>query len=106
MERLGPHWTQRELFQRYWRLRQGDEPIAAFWMDWKGETFYSRNAVLQLGPATWERELPRLLARPGRKWLLVEPARRAWLQQLLAGHPVQAIEPALTNKFVLLRVDG
>jgi hypothetical protein len=39
----------------------------------KGETFYSRNAVLQ---------------------------------QLLAGHPVQAIDPGLTDKFVLLRVDG
>jgi len=106
MERLGPHWTQRELFERYFALRQGDEPIAAFWMDWKGETFYSRNQVLQLGPANWERELPRYLGRPGRKWLLVEHARRAWLTQLLTGHGVRAVDPGLTDKFVLLAVDG
>ncbi len=47
---LSQHWTQRELFARYYALRQPDEPIAAFYMDWKGETLYSRNTVVQVKP--------------------------------------------------------
>ena len=105
MERLGPHWTQRELFQRYFALRQGEEPIAAFFMDWKGETLYSRNRVVQLKPENWERELPRFLGRGGRKWMLVEHGRLGGLQPHLVGHGVRAVDPGLSNKFVLLEID-
>jgi len=104
---LSAHWTQRDLFWRYWRQRGPGEPIAAFFMDWKGETFYSRNTVRQLGPGNYQRELPAYLTLPGRKWMLVEHNRLPWLLQLMgAGHRTRAVDPDLNNKFVLLAVDG
>lgn len=100
-------WTQRDLFSRYWSQRGAHEPIAAFFMDWKGETFYSRNTVTQLGPANWERELPRFLGQAGRKWMLVEHNRLQWLQRILGpSHTVTLMEPSLNGKFVLLLVDA
>jgi 4-amino-4-deoxy-L-arabinose transferase-like glycosyltransferase len=103
---LSHHWTQRDLFWRYWRQRTSDEPIAAFMMDWKGETFYSRNQVVQLGPNNAASDLPRFVARPGRKWMLVEHVRLNVLRGAVPlGHPMQLIEPSLNNKFVLVRID-
>jgi len=45
---MAPHWTQRHLFDTYHALRKADEPIGAYLMNWRGETFYSRNEVTQL----------------------------------------------------------
>jgi len=45
---LSHHWTQRDLFWRYYDRRAPGEPIAAYMMDWKGETFYSKNTVKQI----------------------------------------------------------
>ena len=45
---LSHHWTQRDLFWRYYAQRKPGEPIAAFLMNWRGETFYSRNTVKQI----------------------------------------------------------
>jgi hypothetical protein len=42
---LSHQWTQRDQFWRYYKDRNPDEPIAAFLMNWRGETFYSRNTV-------------------------------------------------------------
>jgi 4-amino-4-deoxy-L-arabinose transferase-like glycosyltransferase len=99
---LSQHWTQRELFSRYYDLRRPDEPIAAFWMDWKGETFYSRNTVLQVKPGN-EQLAAQLAQRPGRAWFLVEPFRLQALQQVLGPtQHLETIEPGLNNKFVLV----
>ena len=103
---LSHHWTQRDLFWRYWRQRQTDEPIAAFMMDWKGETFYSRNQVVQLGPNNAAADLPKFVARPGRKWMLTEHNRVNVLRNAVPSeHPMRMIEPDLNNKFVLLVID-
>jgi 4-amino-4-deoxy-L-arabinose transferase-like glycosyltransferase len=99
---LSQHWTQRELFSRYYALRQGDEPIAAFWMDWKGETFYSRNTVLQVKPGH-EQLAAELARRPGRAWFLVEHYRLQALKQVLGPtQRIETVEPDLNNKFVLV----
>ena len=45
---MGPHWSQRQLFDTYYALRGADDPIGAYMMNWRGETFYSRNQVAQL----------------------------------------------------------
>ena len=45
---LSHHWTQRDLFWRYYDRRKPGEPIVAYMMDWQGETFYSRNTVKQI----------------------------------------------------------
>lgn len=87
-------------------LRAPGEPIAAFMMDWKGETFYSRNQVVQLGPNNAAADLPRFLARPGHKWVLVEHGRLNVLRGTVGPqHALQLIDPALNNKFVLVRID-
>jgi hypothetical protein len=79
-----------------------DEPIAAFWMDWKGETFYSRNTVVQVKPGH-EALAAELARRPGRAWFLVEHYRLAALQQALGpAQRLEAVEPNLNNKFMLL----
>lgn len=103
---LSPHWTQRDLFWRYWRQHTDGAPIAAFMMDWKGETFYSRNTVVQLGPANAARDLPAFVARPGTKWMLTEHTRLNVLRSAVPPqHPMQLVEPDLNNKFVLVRID-
>ena len=45
---LSHHWTQRDLFWRYYAQRKPGEPIAAFMMNWRGETFYWKNTVKQI----------------------------------------------------------
>ena len=103
---MGHHWTQRDLFWRYWRQRAPEEPIAAFMMDWKGETFYSRNQVVQLGPSNYPVDLPKFVSRPGRKWMLVEQGRLNLLRATVPpGHSMRLVEPELNNKFVLVTVD-
>src|SRR5260370_35590622 len=42
---LSHHWTQRDLFWRYYAQRKPDEPIAAVMMNWRGETLYSKNTA-------------------------------------------------------------
>lgn len=103
---LSHHWTQRDLFWRYFALRQPDEPIAVFFMDWKGETFYSRNRVLQIKPGNEARAVQAYVGRPGRQWLLVEHLRSGILQRLLGPNQrVTVVDPRLNNKFVLIAVD-
>lgn len=103
---LSHHWTQRDLFGRYWQQREPNEPIAVYFMDWKGETFYSRNQVLQLKPDNWSVELPRFIDQPGRKWMLTEHSRLNALRSVIPQtHPMRLVESALNNKFVLVVVD-
>jgi 4-amino-4-deoxy-L-arabinose transferase-like glycosyltransferase len=103
---LSHHWTQRDLFWRYHAQRRPDEPIAAFLMDWKGETFYSRNQVIQLKAHNYQRDTPRFVARPGREWVLSEHSRVNALKQLIGpNYRVTTVDPALNNKFVLLRIE-
>lgn len=107
---MGDAWTQRELFARYFSLRAPGEPIGAFLMNWKGETFYSRNEVVQLLPGATPQALGEatqlFVNRLGRKWVLVEPPRLEVLRQAVGpGHAFEPVEPALNHKFVLVRID-
>src|SRR5262249_40148570 len=78
---LSHHWTQRDLFWRYYDRRATGEPIVAYMMDWKGETFYSKNTVKQIkdSPA----RMAAFAALPGRKWALVEHPRLGLLRQAI-----------------------
>ncbi len=101
---LSHHWTQRDLFWRYYDQRRPYEPIAAYMMDWKGETFYSRNTVRQD-----KESAPRLTLYgqlPGRKWALVEQARLGLLRQAVgADKTVTPIDRNLNVKFVLVTIE-
>jgi 4-amino-4-deoxy-L-arabinose transferase-like glycosyltransferase len=100
---LSHHWTQRDLFWRYYAQRKPSEPITAFLMNWRGETFYSRNTVKQI------REVNKLLPfvnQPGREWALVEHARLNLLRQTVGTDKVvTVIDRDINNKFVLVSID-
>ncbi|WP_095989904.1 ArnT family glycosyltransferase [Cystobacter fuscus] len=100
---LSHHWTQRDLFWRYYAQRKPDEPIAAYLMNWRGETFYSRNTVKQI------RETPKLrpfVEQPGREWALVEHNRLGILRQNAGTDKVvTVVDRDINNKFVLVTID-
>jgi 4-amino-4-deoxy-L-arabinose transferase-like glycosyltransferase len=101
---LTPHWSQRDLFRTYLAERKSpDEPIVAYFMNWRGETFYSRNLVRQVQDANRMKELAE---RPGRKWVIVERSRYGALRQAVGPKPALRIADQSTNKFFLVAMDG
>lgn len=100
---LSHHWTQRDLFWRYYDQRKEGEPITAFLMNWRGETFYSRNTVKQIKD---NGKLGEYANQPGREWALVEQNRLGILKQAVgADKTVSLIDRDLNNKFVLVTID-
>jgi hypothetical protein len=100
---LSPHWTQRDLFWEYYHQSSADEPIGAYLMNWRGETFYSRNRVRQLKE---NRKLAEFMAGPGdRKWLLVEQGRLSALRQALGPDVRLRVVESRNNKFALTVAD-
>jgi 4-amino-4-deoxy-L-arabinose transferase-like glycosyltransferase len=96
---LSPHWTQRDLFWEYYQESTPDEPIGAYLMNWRGETFYSKNQVRQLKD---QGKLQEYMAGPGaRKWLLVEHSRLPALRQALGNAVRLRVVESRNNKFVL-----
>jgi hypothetical protein len=98
---LSPHWTQRELF-RAWEAERGspDEPLVAWYMNWRGETFYGRNRVRDVME---ERRLAELARRPGRLWVITERGRDAALRaELGPGRRPRLV--ASNNKYELVEV--
>ncbi|MFN0063453.1 MAG: ArnT family glycosyltransferase [Myxococcaceae bacterium] len=103
---LSHHWTQRDLFWRYFAERSVGEPVAAYLMNWRGETFYSRNTVKQIPLADASRRLQAYASGPGREWALVEHARLSALRNALTpGYQVNVVERDISNKFVLVTID-
>ncbi|HYI01090.1 hypothetical protein, partial [Hyalangium sp.] len=103
---LSHHWTQRDLFWRYYRQHKPGEPIAAFEMNWRGETFYSRNQVEQFRTGDSKVRLRNYVAQPGREWVLTEHGRLGSLNSAVgADKKVTIIDRDINNKFVLVVVD-
>ena len=103
---LGRHWTQRDLLKPYFAQRQQGEPLAAFLMNWKGETFYTRNEVMQVSARDPRREITQIALQPGRAYVVVEHARVPVLRQALPpGQKMEVIAPDTMNKFALVRLD-
>ena len=101
---LSHHWTTRDMFWRYYDRRHPGEPIVAYMMDWKGETFYSRNTVKQIkdSPA----RMAAFAQLPGRKWAMVEHPRLGLLRQAIGpDHRIEQIDRDLNVKFVLVTID-
>jgi 4-amino-4-deoxy-L-arabinose transferase-like glycosyltransferase len=100
--KLTPHWTQRDLFWSYHQNSAPDEPIAAYGMNWHGETFYSRNTVRQMKEAG---EIRRFVEPAGREWILVEHAKLAGLKSTLgSSYKVKVVDKS-SNKFALVAVE-
>jgi 4-amino-4-deoxy-L-arabinose transferase-like glycosyltransferase len=100
---LTHHWTQRDLFWRYYAQRKPDEPIAAYLMNWRGETFYSRNQVKQIKEPA---RMAQYANQPGREWALVEHNRLGMLKSAVGDHAVVIHStPETNNKFVLVTIE-
>ncbi|MBS1149632.1 MAG: Polymyxin resistance protein ArnT [Myxococcaceae bacterium] len=100
---LSHHWTQRDQFWAYYQGRKPSEPITSFLMNWRGETFYSRNTVKQIKDNNL---LFQYAAQPGREWALVEHARLGILKGAVGpDKTVTLIKKDLNNKFVLVTID-
>jgi len=103
---LSHHWTQRDLFWRYSEQKRANEPIAAFLMNWRGETFYSRNQVKQIPAANAAARARAYADQPGREWALVEHFRLSNLKNAVgADHTVTPIDRDVNNKFILVTID-
>jgi 4-amino-4-deoxy-L-arabinose transferase-like glycosyltransferase len=72
MPRMSQHWSQRYLFDTYEENRQPGEPILAYQMNWRGETFYAANQDAQIRD---NKKLKEEIAKPGRKFILTETKR-------------------------------
>jgi 4-amino-4-deoxy-L-arabinose transferase-like glycosyltransferase len=70
---LAAHWTQREVFAV---LRSQDpapdEPVVAWLMNWRGETFYGKDRVREVADPARMREIA---GQPGRIWVVTEAER-------------------------------
>lgn len=101
--RLSPHWTQRDLFHEYYKQSTPDEPVGAYLMNWRGETFYSRNTVKQLKK---QQDLTEFNDAPGaRKWVLVEQSRLSVMRQALGNSARVKVIESRNNKFVLTTIE-
>ncbi len=102
---MGSHWSQRHLFDTYFGLRKAEEPIAAFMMNWRGETFYSRNTVSQLRTKT---SLKPWLNRhqQKRRFVLVEQNRLGKLKTELSASQKRKLRilDRSCNKFFLVSI--
>ena len=106
--KLSPHWSQRDLFWIYYHQSQPDEPIGAFQMNWRGETFYSRNTVRQIGRVQTPPSvsLADFVNGPGqRKWVLVEQARVGALRQGLGSSARMRVVESRNVKYALTLVE-
>ncbi|UJR84771.1 ArnT family glycosyltransferase [Sandaracinus amylolyticus] len=105
---LSPHWGQRELVRRYYEERRSaDEPLIAWQMNWKGENFYTGNAVYAFVDLDNRRLNEWVRAHPGQRvYFLLEHQRLANLRSVLRGATVEEVtDERLDNKFVLVSAD-
>jgi 4-amino-4-deoxy-L-arabinose transferase-like glycosyltransferase len=100
---LSPHWTQRELFRTYVAERSSpDEPVVAYFMNWRGETFYGRNRVRQVMDDARMREIA---GRPGRVWVVAEKTRHAALRSAVGPAQRLRVADRRSNKYELVAVE-
>jgi 4-amino-4-deoxy-L-arabinose transferase-like glycosyltransferase len=80
---LSPHWSQAWLLRTYFRERAPGELLVAYQLNWRGETFYSRNEAIELMNQGAQKRLRELIDRPGRLFVLIEPQRFAELKTMV-----------------------
>jgi hypothetical protein len=109
---LSPHWGQAHLFKTYFAQSKvnttGDgtktrEPIYAYQLNWRGETFYSRNRILQVKEKGANERMRELVDRPGREFIIVEQSRFQTLKGILSADKRDKLEilDRSNNKFYL-----
>ncbi len=104
---LAPHWGQGHIFKTLYKERKGNEPIYAYQLNWRGETFYSRNTVVQVKESGANARMRKLVDAPGREFILVEQSRYHTLRNLLSADKRDKLHilDRSSNKFYLCIVD-
>ncbi|MCG3172096.1 MAG: Undecaprenyl phosphate-alpha-4-amino-4-deoxy-L-arabinose arabinosyl transferase [Myxococcota bacterium] len=100
---LSPHWSQKYYFETYFHERgqfAGEAPMGAFLMNWRGETFYSKDTEAQLKTPS----VPGFLtggycsARPNRKPEEgPDPRATAWRYFIVEQDRLNALKEAMPN---------
>ncbi len=118
MPRVAPFWTQKDPIAAYYRARRSSaEPLVAYMMYWRGETFYTQNDIYE-GPkedrsvfdqdnADDELKIWVDRHRGRRVFFLYERTRLGRLQNLLpdASRPSFKVIHDHNNKFSVAHVD-
>jgi hypothetical protein len=109
------HWSQKPLIAEYYRQRRSpDERLVAWQMFWRGETFYTKNAIYE-GPEDertvfdhWEDTDARLTTwlgrhRGHRQFFVFEPSQESRIRNLLPPETRSSFRVIFqrNNKFVL-----
>lgn len=81
---LAQHWSQAHMFETYFEEKRPGEPIYAYQLNWRGETFYSRNTVIQVKESGANQRMRSLVDQPGREFIVVEQSRFHTLKNLLS----------------------
>jgi 4-amino-4-deoxy-L-arabinose transferase-like glycosyltransferase len=115
MPGVAPYWSQKETIARYYELRaSADERLVAYRLFWRGETFYTKNAIYE-GPEEertlfdhWEDTDARLQAwlgrhRGHRHFFVFEPSQEGRIRALLPAETRASFQVVFrrNNKFVL-----
>ncbi len=104
MARASAHWSQRALVASYLSLRESGDSLVVYQMDWKGETFYSKNSEIQIAKNVSDLRLA--VARPGREFIVVQSDRLEGLKAAL-GRPegrLRVVDKS-NAKWVLVVID-
>jgi len=104
---LSQHWSQGHLFETFYEEKQGDEPIYAYQLNWRGETFYSRNRILQVKEKGANQRIRKLIDEPGRQFIVTEQSRFHTLKNALSPDKRDKVRilDRSSNKFYLVVVE-
>ncbi|MBK8011421.1 MAG: glycosyltransferase family 39 protein [Deltaproteobacteria bacterium] len=104
---LAPHWSQAHLFKTFYEERRGNEPSYAYQLNWRGETFYSRNTILQVKEKGANQRMRELVDRPGREFIITEQSRFQTLRNALSPDKRDKVRilDRSSNKFYLCVVE-
>lgn len=104
---LTPHWTQRNLVERYYEARDNpQQPLVAWQMNWKGENIYTGNRVAVFVDLD-NREIKRWMEQNEglRAFFVLEHTRLGNFRRLMGEREVEPLTTErLNNKFVLVEV--
>jgi hypothetical protein len=103
---LAPHWSQRELVDRYYAERKSArEPLVAWQMNWKGENFYTGNRVAVFVDLDNKKLNEWMTKHEGRRaYFLLEHGRVERFRRLLAPRVLEDLTTKRdNNKFILMR---
>jgi hypothetical protein len=115
MPRAASHWSQKPLIAQYYRERRSPEERLLVWqMYWRGENFYTQNAIYEgpisertvfLGDKNAENLKDFVAKHPGKRhFFLIERTRLDTLKGLLPAAAQSTVKIAndSNNKFYLL----